>query len=251
MIGPALTEGQGFTLQLLPSFGLTWAGRPSAIPVRAQRLVVLLALAGRPLQRGVVAARLWPDVVNSRANASLRATLWSLPRDIPSLVLIENCLLAIHPAVQLELVEARELAIAILDGKCGDEQETRARALLTDDLLPDWTEEWLTIERDLFRQLRLHALDALCVRLAEARHFASAIAIGLASVACEPTRESAHRALMTAHLLEGNRMEALRTYHGYLALARREMGIGPSGQMKALLQAALEDDAWYEMITSR
>ena len=251
MTGSASTAGQGFMLRLLPSFGLTWAGKPSAIPVRAQRLVVLLALAGRPLQRGVVASRLWPEVVNSRANASLRATLWSLPRDIPAIVVIENNLLAIHPGVDLELADARELALSIIEGNHGVEQATRARALLTEDLLPAWTEDWLDIERDLFRQLRLHALDALCVGLAEARHYASAIAVGLASVACEPTRESAHRALMAAHLMEGNRMEALRAYHGYLELARREMGIGPSGQMEALLQAALADDARYESITLR
>jgi DNA-binding SARP family transcriptional activator len=242
---------QGIMLRLLPSFGLTWAGRPSAIPVRAQRLVVLLALAGRPLQRGVVAARLWPDVVNSRANASLRATLWSLPRDIPALVVIENNLLAIHPGVGLELDEARDLALEIIEGACTDDRAARAQSLLTEDLLPDWTEEWLSTERDLFRQLRLHALDALCVRLAEARQYARAIAVGLASVACEPTRESAHRALMTAHLLEGNRMEALRIYHGYLAMARREMGIGPSQQLEDLFQAALADVVVPAVVPSR
>lgn len=251
MTGSAGAADQGFTLSLLPSFGLTWAGRPSAIPIRAQRLVVLLALAARPLQRSVVAARLWPDVINSRANASLRATLWSLPRDTPSVVVVKNNSLAIEPTATIELVEARDLASRIIDGDVTDEGAHRAQALLTEDLLPDWSEEWLSVDRDLFRQLRLHALDALCVHLARAGQYASAIAIGLASVACEPTRESAQRALMTAHLLEGNRMEALRTYHSYLAIARREMGIGPSGHLEALLQAALEDDSRFEAITSR
>ena len=43
--------------------------------------------------------------------------------------------------------------------------------------------------------------------------FALAIIAGLASVSSDPTRESAHRALMRAHLLEGNPSEAIRQYH--------------------------------------
>jgi DNA-binding SARP family transcriptional activator len=46
---------------------------------------------------------------------------------------------------------------------------------------------------------------------------------------------------MTAHLLEGNRMEAIRQYHEYLAMARTEMGIGPSNHLQRLLHDALED----------
>lgn len=241
MNGPPNAGGQAITLSLLPSFGLTWAGLPSVIPARAQQLVVLLALAATPLQRGVAAARLWPDVVNSRANASLRATLWGLTRGIPPLVVIQNNLLSIHPAVRVELTEARDFALAIIEGTCNDQQADRAYSLLVEDLLPDWSEDWLSAAREQFRQLRLHALDALCVRLAEAGQFARAITVGLAGVASEPTRESAYRALMTAHLLKGNRMEALRAYHAYLTVARREMGIGPSRQLEVLFQAALED----------
>ena len=37
------------------------------------------------------------------------------------------------------------------------------------------------------------------------------IIAGLASVSSDPTRESAHRALMRAHLLEGNLSEAVRS----------------------------------------
>ncbi len=235
-------------LRLLPLFEFRGDEVPIAIPVRAQRLIALLAVVGRPLQRAAVAARLWPDVVNSKANASLRAALWSLPRNGACPVIVTNNQLALAPSVRLDLTAARDLATRILDGGCSDPGD--AGHLLTEDLLPDWADDWLAIDRDVFRQLRLHALDVLCVRLAEAGRYARAIAVGLASVACEPTRESAHRALMTAHLLEGNRMEALRVYHRYVLVAREEMGIGPSVHLEALLQAALEDSRSYEPITA-
>ena len=73
------------------------------------------------------------------------------------------------------------------------------------ELLPHWYDDWVVIERERFRQLRLHALDALCESLAAAGRYAAAVEAGRASVAAEPLRESAHRLLIQAHLAEGNR----------------------------------------------
>ena len=81
-----------------------------------------------------------------------------------------------------------------------------------DDLLPDWNEDWVLIERERFRQARLHALEALCDRFSEAGRMMPAIQAGLAAVTADPFRESAHRALIRTHLREGNRSEALRQY---------------------------------------
>src|SRR6266700_2866149 len=33
---------------------------------------------------------------------------------------------------------------------------------LSADLLPDWYDDWLLLEQERFRQLRMHALEALC-----------------------------------------------------------------------------------------
>jgi DNA-binding SARP family transcriptional activator len=66
------------------------------------------------------------------------------------------------------------------------------------------------VERERFRQLRLHALEALCRRLTGDGLHAEAVDAGIAAIAAEPLRESAHRALMSAHVAEGNRGEAMR-----------------------------------------
>jgi DNA-binding SARP family transcriptional activator len=237
-------------LRLLPAFELHRHGYAEPLPNRAQRLVALLAVAERPLSRAVVASRLWPDVVNARANASLRATLWGFPRESPSPVLIENDTLCLNPHIELDLTAARELATSVIDGTYGCADPDRERNL-QEDILPAWTDEWLVIERERYCQLRLHALDLLCVAHAQAGRYARGIAAGLASVASEPTRESAHRAVMTAHLLEGNRMEAIRQYHAYIAMARAEMGIGPSDHLQRLFRQALEDATDDESVTAR
>lgn len=239
---PSLEAGaaQAVKLCLLPSFELTRDGVSVSLPSRAQRLIALLAISDRPLSRTVVAARLWPDVVNARSNASLRSTLWSLPRESPALVLADGNTLSLDPSVRIDLAEAYQFANSILEGRSQD-KICCAESDLRDDLLPTWSDEWLAIERDRFRQARLHALDALCVMHAHAGRFARAIAAGLASASSEPTRESAHRALMIAHILEGNRMEAIRQYHAYLSIARAEMGIGPSDHLQQLFLTALKD----------
>ena len=106
---------------------------------------------------------------------------------------------------------------------------------LSHDLLDAWYDEWLVVERERFRQARLHALDLLCLRLADAGRHAEAIDAGLAAVAAEPLRESAHRLLIRAHLAEGNVQEALRQYAAYEALLARELPLGPGPAIRELV----------------
>jgi DNA-binding SARP family transcriptional activator len=109
-------------------------------------------------------------------------------------------------------------------------------ASLCGDLLPDWYDDWLVIERERFRQLRLRALDALCDRLTRAGRLDDALAAGLAAVAGEPLRESAHRALIRVHLTDGNAAEAIRQYRMFGRLLREQLGIEPSERMKSLIR---------------
>ena len=164
-------------------------------------------------------------------------------------IVIENNMLSLDPNELTSRSPVRSRLPTDFETYACDDPEGEGH--LQHDLLPSWPDEWLVIEREGFRQLRLHALDALCLLHARAGRYARAVAAGMASVASEVTRESAHRALMTAHLLEGNRMEALRQYHRYLALARTEMGIGPSDHLQRLLHDALEDASDDDPVTLR
>ncbi|HEX2156656.1 MAG TPA: bacterial transcriptional activator domain-containing protein, partial [Actinomycetes bacterium] len=120
---------------------------------------------------------------------------------------------------------------------CGDHQPEPAA--LAGDLLPDWYEDWVVLERERLRQLRLHALEALCARLTGAGRFGAAVQAGLAAVAGEPLRESAHRTLIRAHLAEGNPGEAVRQYHLYRRLLTDELAIEPSPAIRGLVQPLL------------
>jgi DNA-binding SARP family transcriptional activator len=106
---------------------------------------------------------------------------------------------------------------------------------LSADILPDWYDDWVSVERERFRQLRLHALEALSERLVAAGRYALAIEAGVAAVAGEPLRESAHRVLIRAHVAEGNHSEAVRQYHAFRRLLQTELSLDPSPQMEALI----------------
>jgi DNA-binding SARP family transcriptional activator len=78
-------------------------------------------------------------------------------------------------------------------------------------------------------------LEALCEQLTAASQFGLAIHFGLAAVAGEPLRESAHRVVIKAYLAEENHCEALRQYEVYRRLARTELDVEPSSSLKALV----------------
>ncbi len=111
------------------------------------------------------------------------------------------------------------------------------------ELLPDWYDDWVMFERERLRQLRLHALEILCRRLAAAGSFGPAVDAGLAAVLGEPLRESAQRVLIEAHLAEGNRSEAIRQYNSYRVRLYAELGLQPSPSLRRLVLEVEGDDA--------
>ena len=98
----------------------------------------------------------------------------------------------------------------------------------TRDLLPDWSEEWVTCERARFHELRLHALETLCERLSAAGRHGEAVEAGVVAVAAEPLRESSQRSLIRAYQAEGNQGQAIRQYRRLQQLLRDELDVEPS-----------------------
>jgi DNA-binding SARP family transcriptional activator len=227
-------------LSLLDAFELTCDDVEVPLPLSAQRLLAFLALHPRPLLRGYIAGALWPDTSEERAHASLRSALWRLRRPGRRLTQARVGRLGLDAAVALDLREFEELAHRVL------ERDGSGRALsdaaseligLSGDLLPDWYDDWVLVEREHVRQLRLHALEALCDRLLEAGGYAAATETALAVIASDPLRESAHRALIRVHLAEGNIAEALRQYAFFRRLSERRLGLDPSADMEQLIGA--------------
>ena len=223
-------------LSLLGAFELRCDGDRVSLPMSAQRLLAFVALHERPLLRVYVAGTLWMDVSDERAGASLRSALWRLNRPGHRLVEATTTHLRLSPELDVDLRRATALAQRLLDGAASDDELDSADGALRGELLPDWYDDWLLFERERFRQLSLHALEALAEQLAADGRPGRALAAALSAVRSEPLRESAHRALIRVHLAEGNRGEALRQYELCRRLLRDRLGVDPSPQLDALLR---------------
>ena len=224
---------RGTRLAVLGGFDLTVDGERLVLPMNGQRLIAFLALRGQLVQRSFVAGSLWLDSTDDRAAGNLRSTLWRVNRHC-RLVDGSGEALRLADDVAVDHRAAVLQAQALLDPastECPSPREVKLFA----DLLPDWYDEWITMERERFRQLRAHALERLAERLAELERFGDAIEAALAAVAVEPLRESAHRALVRVHLAEGNRGEALASYVAFRELLERELGLAPSEQLESLV----------------
>jgi len=230
-------------LGLLGAFELVSDGVPVRLPLSAQRVVAFVALHERPLPRAHVAWSLWLDSPDDRAGANLRSALWRIQRVEPRLIEVSDRQLQLRDEVQVDLREAEAFARRELHGDTGGAGVEISA--LAGDLLPDWYEDWVLFERERFRQVRLRALDALCDRLTRAGRLNEAMEAALLSVAGDPLRESAQRALVRVHLSEGNAGEAVRTYRLYQRLLHEQLGIQPSERMQELV-AGLDNQetAW-------
>jgi len=224
------------SLSLLHAFELRCDGRLVNLPRSAQRLLAFVALHEHPLQRVYVAGTLWIDATDDRAGASLRSSLWRLNRPGHLLVEATSTHLRLAPDVDVDLRRALAVAHRLLDGSADAADLDAGEEVLRGELLPDWYDEWLLFERERFRQVSLHALEAVAERLVHAGEVARALEAALSAVRSEPLRESAHRVLIRVHLAEGNRIEALRQYELCRRLLRDRLGVEPSSQLDELLE---------------
>lgn len=226
-------------LRVLCGFEVQIGGQFVAVPANVERILAFLAVRGRPQQRLTVATTLWMDTTEDRAAANLRTALWKARQAIGECIHTCGNRISLAPAVEVDLTDIVEKTRRILDEHVDLEPEDCDPATLVGDLLPDWDEDWILFERERLRQLCIHALEALCLRLSRAGRPGLAVDAGLAAVAAEPLRESAQRALIAAHLDEGNVSEARRQYHLYRDLLWSNLGIEPSDTLRSLVGMAL------------
>lgn len=222
-----------YSLSLFGSFSLEKSG--IAIPVTgiAERVVAYVALNGETNRR-VLAGRLWPDTTEARARASLRNALWTICSRAPNLLSDSPGVVQLSPMVRVDVARFRLTAREICKGFQPIQDMPLEEVLVSKELLPAMSDDWLEFEREKCRQLRLHALEAASASLMKAGAYAVALDAALAAVAEEPLRESANAAVISVHLRENNMIEAIRHYEHFRTQILSELGITPSTAMQAL-----------------
>jgi SARP family transcriptional regulator, regulator of embCAB operon len=225
-------------IRLLGCFSFSVDDAPRTLPPGSQRLLTILALRGGTIHRAQVAGALWRDVTDAHAYGSLRSELWRLRRIARGAIEAGLHELQLADRVSVDFQDASRLARRLLNSRSGSRESDITAAsirMLSGDLLPDWYDDWVVMEAEQWRQLRLHALEALSGRLREQGRYGEALDAALGAVAAEPLRESAHRAAILAHLSEGNQSEAIRAFERYRDLIGTELGLEPTDCLRQLL----------------
>jgi DNA-binding SARP family transcriptional activator len=226
-------------LRLLNAFDLTLDGESIPLPLPAQRVIAFLALSDRPVQRSALAGRLWSDGTEPHALGSLRSALWRVRRRDLAIVETSNGCLELLPHVAVDVQALLAWSRRQLEGDATDPVDDVKHLRSPGELLPDWYDDWVILERERLREVRVRALEALCNRLTVAAAYARASEAARAAIRDDPLRESAHRCLVRVHLSEGNSAEAIRAYRLFRKLLLDRIGLEPSDQMKVLVAGVM------------
>jgi DNA-binding SARP family transcriptional activator len=228
-------------ISVLGGFHLCWSGNMQAsIPRASKRLLAFLAIRGGVTSRAAVAGTLWPDATETHAYSNLRAALARLERTHRKMLQVGKLELGLAEGITVDIRHAQMLARRLLDPAATLERSDLSPAAvvaLSGDLLPGWYDDWVLAEAEDWRQLRLHALEALAGRLTAVGCWGQAADAASAAVRAEPLRESAHAALIQVHLAEGNQSEAVREFTHYRALLHAELGLEPTLRLHSLIQS--------------
>ncbi len=205
-------------------------------------LLAYLAASGRPVEREMLAALLWPDFDAIRGRANLRRTLIALRQlRAADWLIADQHTIALSPEAEacIDLVRfLRHLAVR------NPASQAEAVALYRGEFLagfylPDNTpfEEWAVQQRALYQRRTLRALDWLAAHHLNSSSFGPAVRYARQQLDMDDLRETAWRQLMAGLAGAGRRAEALAEFQHCRQVLKRELGLEPAAETIALAAA--------------
>ena len=188
-----------------------------------------LALAPRPVVRGELASRFWPDVLDQSARASLRSALWTLRRQVGDALEVDGERVGLSGGPEL-WIDLREFDRLASDDPAG------ALELCRGDLLEGLEDDWAVAARDRHRERVVELLEELARAAEERGEVRGAIELTRRQVDHDRFDEDAHRRLIERLDRAGDRAGAMRTYRTLAERLRRELAVAPSAQTRDLVQ---------------
>lgn len=211
-------------VRLLDGFEFTSGGTAVDLPLPSAKVLAYLGVAReREMERQRVARAVWPAAEPARAMANLRSALWRLPVPARAAVVTRSRSLALAPKVE------RDIDVF------SNGQRRPSLDQFMAELLPGWEDDWVLVEREWLRVVRLGLLERLSETCRRDGDITGAVLHAYAAVAIEPLHEATHRLLLRAYLAEGNRFEALGHYRNFRRLLREELGVDPSPETSRIL----------------
>ncbi|MGN7250373.1 AfsR/SARP family transcriptional regulator [Arthrobacter sp. SAFR-014] len=228
-------DGAHFQLKLLQRWQLFCGPAEIHVPSRQQRLVSALALIG-PRPRRYLSGLLWPDSPEVRALESLRVSVHLMSRQSPGLIVADGPILSLTNSLSVDLHQFLDhLRACELSESCSAPDGCLSQ-LQRAELLPGWYEDWVVLEQNRLRNIRLRALVLHAGRWLEQGEAAKAAEAAQNALELEPLHETSIGFLMHAELELGNRPGALHVFESFKALLAAELGVQPSRHLSRLAQ---------------
>ncbi len=242
----------GLELTFLGVFRAHVDGRPlvSFRSAKVQALLIFLALTRpRTHPRDALAGLLWPDEPEAVAKKNLRQALYRLGAMLedpepgrPPRLLVSRATVALNPeaeiAVDVESFHAH-LARHALD---------EAVALCQGELLPGFEctsepyNDWLRSQRHDLQRSMLGALARSTEECLFRGQHATAAGLARRQIELEPWHEAAHRQLIRAIALSGDRGDAIAHYEALRNTLASELGVEPEPETVELARRVRDKD---------
>ncbi len=229
--------------RLLGRFDVRVDGKSLVIPSRLAQSLLAYLLLNRTtrFRREKLAGLFWPDTSETKARHSLRHELWRLRKalDNPSsthcdLLLGDDLSVGIDPGSHYWL------DVAVLESTHTSnptpDDLMHSLEVYQGDLLPDFYDEWLTLERERLHTLFEQQVARLLEQLGAEQRWDDILCWGERWITLGRSPEPAYRALMLAHHALGNRSEVALLFERCVATLKADLGVEPSVQTRALYE---------------
>jgi SARP family transcriptional regulator, regulator of embCAB operon len=227
-------QAPAIRLRLLGCFRLSIDGRRVEIPAVSARILAYLGLQGAEVQRSAIARVLWPDAGRSRSLGNLRSALWRLPTCSRRAVLENGCTIGLSSQVQCDVALLENEVLSATTPSLSDVMSWG----WCDELLAGWYDDWVLEAREQFQRRRATALERLSNICCSSGLTSDAVLYATLAVGADPLRETAHQALLRAHLRQGNRVEARDHYLQLVTRLDQELGVAPSAETCAIMASS-------------
>lgn len=239
--------GENACIRLLgPPKVQSTSSRPIIFPTQRSRnlLFILVLERGCALSREKLFDLLWPHHGPARPRRALNNELWRLKQSLKGggvnagdLILCDADTIAFKADADVDVDlflfdDAAEKAVA--DGPAASEAALQVERLYTGELLEGIYDDWCLAPREARRARFLEAMETLLRGYVAQRNWNRAIRASRRILAEDPMLEHVHREIMRSYELMGDRAAALRQYEELRSKLKKELGVAPSPETKAL-----------------
>ncbi|MCB0105571.1 MAG: AAA family ATPase, partial [Caldilineaceae bacterium] len=223
-----------------PKISLNDAPLTGFISVKAQALLIYLAVATGMHTRDTLATLFWDEMPEAAAKKNLTKALSNLRKLLGDYIVADNHIAGLGGALPCwvdvhAFSQAVDTAVTVVD--LNKLQETIA--LYRGEFLQGFSakdapmfEEWARGEREHLHQMAIHGLYTLGQRLAAAQEDAKAIDCLQRLLIFDPLHEAAHLQIVEALARSGQRRAALAHYENCRRLLADELGAQPSLELR-------------------